>query len=137
MSVRSPSDGHRGWVLRALTPARTKVLNYMNPDEEGLSWYKTHPYSGTILVEDIPSAVRASGYVNAVALLGTGIGASRAQEVASNAPRPITVALDQDATDVSFRIARKWSLLWGDIVVLPLKQDLKDMNEEELKELLT
>jgi hypothetical protein len=109
----------------------------MNPDEEGLSWYKTQPTAPTVLVEDIPSAVRASKYVNAVALLGTGIGLSRAVEIAETTSRPIMVALDQDAVDLSFKWARKYSLLWGDVKVLPLKKDMKNMTEEELKELLT
>ena len=95
MSVRSPKDTHRGWVLRALDTlsGRPKVLNFMEPEQEGLSWYKTTPSAGTILVEDIPSAVRASKYVNAVALLGTGIGSSRAEEISTAAPRPIYIAL--------------------------------------------
>jgi hypothetical protein len=120
-------------VLRALgTGARTKALTYINDDEEGLSWYKTSPSAPTVLVEDIPSSVRASKYMNAVALLGTGIGVARANEISNHAVRPICLALDQDATDLSFKWAKKYSLLWGDVRVLPLKKDLKDMDEEEL-----
>ena len=137
MSVRSQSDTHRGWLLRSITGTqRTKVLNFINPDEESLSWYKTKPFAATVLVEDIPSALRASTYVNSVALLGTGVGSDRASEIARHSTRPLVVALDQDATDIAFRIARKWSLLWEDVVVLPLTKDIKNMNEEELKELL-
>lgn len=137
MSVRSPSDTHRGWILRALSGTqRTKVLNFINPDEEGLSWYKTKPYAVTVIVEDIPSALRASTYVNSVALLGTGVGSDRALEIAQHSTTSLVVALDQDATDTAFRIARKWSLLWGDVSVLPLTKDIKNMNEEELKDLL-
>lgn len=137
MSVRSPSDQHRGWVLRSLgSTARTKALTYINEDEEGLSWYKTQPGRATIIVEDIPSAVRASSYVNSVALLGTGISLKRALELAKYGSRPIVVALDQDATTLSFTWARKWSLLWGDVVVLPLTKDLKDMEENELEQQL-
>lgn len=137
MSVRSPNDQHRGWVLRTLgNTERTKALTYIDEDEEGLSWYKTTPNAPTVVVEDIPSAIRASKHVNAVALLGTGIGLARAIEIASAAPRPIVVALDQDATALSFKWARKWSLLWGDVVVLPLTKDLKDMTEEDLECLL-
>ena len=136
MSVRSPQDTHRGWVLRALANTdRAKALTYIEKGE-GLSWYKTSPHAPTALVEDIPSSVRASIYMNAVALLGTGIGMARAQEISEFAPRPILLCLDQDATDQSFKWARKWSLLWGDVKVLPLKKDLKDLQEEELKELL-
>ena len=136
MSIRSPKDQHRGWVLRSLgTAAHTKALSYTG-GEVGLSWYKTHPHAPTIVVEDIPSALRASQYINSVALLGTGIGQVRAEEIAEHARNGVIMALDQDATGLSFRWARKWGLLWGDVTVLPLKQDLKDMNEQELKELL-
>ena len=137
MSVYGPKGNHRGWVLRALSPSRTKALTFLNEGEEGTSWYKTTPGAPTVLVEDIPSAVRASMYVNSVALLGTGIGADRALEIAEYAPKPIVVALDQDATAMSFRWARKYSLMWEDVKVLPLTRDMKNMTEDELCELLT
>lgn len=134
MSILSPSGSHRGWVLRSLKPeVKPKALTYVNEDEEGMSWYKTQPYRGTVIVEDIPSAVRASSYVNAVALLGTGIGLDRAQEIAGAATRPIIMALDQDATAQSFRWAKKYSLIWEDVIVLPLSKDIKDSTEEELQ----
>lgn len=134
MSVRSPNDQHRGWVLRALVSTqRTKALTFIDEGEEGLSWYKTHPFAPIVVVEDIPSAVRASKHVNSVALLGTGIGMARAVEISDSSPRPIILALDNDATNLSFRWARKYSLLWEDVKVLPLKQDLKDMDEAELQ----
>lgn len=136
MSVRCPKDLHRGWALRDITgEARTKVLTYIDTGE-GLSWYKTSPHYGTILVEDMPSAVRASRYINSVALLGTGIGTARAYEIARYATRPIIVALDNDAIDLSFKWAHKYALLWDDVEVLPLKKDLKNMGEHELEELL-
>jgi hypothetical protein len=137
MSVRAANDTHRGWVLRALnTTSRTKALTYVEKGE-GLSWYKTTPHSGTVIVEDIPSAVRASVYINAVALLGHGIGLDRAREIAEYAPRPIIVALDQDVTRKAFQLAQKYALLWDDVKVLPLEEDLKDMEETELCSLLT
>ena len=137
MSVLSPSGAHRGWLLRSVSGAEPKALTYINEGEEGLSWYKTNPDAPTVVVEDIPSAIRAGQHVNAVALLGTGVGMSRAQEISSHSRRPIVVALDQDATDTAFRIARKYALLWGDVKVLPLKQDLKNMEEPCLRQLLT
>ncbi len=137
MSVRSPKDLHRGWVLRALSSTvRTKALTYLEKGE-GLSWYKTQPHTGTVLVEDIPSAIRASRYVNAVALLGTGIGLTRAAEIAEHAPRPITVALDQDATALSFRWAHKYKLLWDTVKVLPLTKDIKNMTEDDVCRMFT
>lgn len=138
MSVRSPKFTHRGWVLRSITPTEgAKALTYINEGEQGMSWYKTSPHRGTVLVEDIPSAVRASKYVNSCALLGTGIGMDRAIEIAENAPRPLYVTFDQDATALAFRWARRYALLWGDVQVLPLEHDLKDLPENELEEKLT
>jgi hypothetical protein len=137
MSIRSPKDTHRGWVLRNDGSRKPKAITYVNEGEEGISWAKTNPHTGTILVEDIPSLLRASRYMNGVSLCGTGVGDSRASEIAKYATRPIILALDQDATSESFRWAKKYSLLWDDVKVLPLKQDIKDMQEDDLCTLLT
>lgn len=137
MSIRSPKDTHRGWVLRNDGSSDPKALTFVEENEEGISWYKTHPHRPTILVEDMPSAVRASTYVNAVALLGTMIGPDRAVEIADFATRPIIVALDQDATALSFRWVNKYALLWGDVKILPLSKDIKDSTEDEVCQLLS
>jgi len=137
-SVRSPKYTHRGWVLRDMSGnARSKTLNYLD-GEESLSWYrKQNGTGGTILVEDIPSAVRASRYLSTVALLGTNCGLAKASEIAQYGTRPIVVALDQDATDKAFELAARWGLLWDDIQVMPLERDIKDLEEGELCQLLT
>jgi hypothetical protein len=136
MSIRGPKYGHRGWVLRSITGGEPKALTFVDEGEEGISWYKTTPGAGTILVEDIPSAVRAAAKCNSVALCGTGIGHDRAAEIAEYATRPIIVALDQDATKLSFKWARKYALMWGDVKVQLLNKDIKDMTDEELTALL-
>lgn len=137
MSIRSPRFTHRGWVLRAIAATEgAKALTYTNEGEQGISWYKTSPHRGTVIVEDIPSAIRASKYVNSVALLGTGIGMDRAVEIADHAPRPLHVAFDQDATSQAHRWARRYALLWGDVSVLPLKEDIKNMKEQDIERLL-
>lgn len=136
-SVRSPKYTHRGWVLRDMGGnAKSKTLNYIMDIEESLSWYKKTGASATLLVEDIPSACRASSYVTAVALLGTNVSLSKATEIATYADHPIYIALDQDATDKAFEIAQRWGLLWDSVRVLPLKKDIKDMEEDELCHLL-
>lgn len=138
MSIRSPKYMHRGWVLRDIRgTARNKALMYMEPHEETLSWYRTNNTAPTVLVEDIPSSVRASRYMNAVALLGTKIGMEKAIEIAEYAQRPIIIALDQDATRESFKHAKKYGLMWGDVRILPLTKDLKNMSEDEVRTLLT
>ena len=144
MSVRAPrvlsgADSlHRGWVLRSMAKVEgPKALTYIRDGQLGLSWYKTAPHSGTVLVEDIPSAVRASTYMNSVALLGTGVGIDRAEEIAEYATRPLYLALDQDATALAFKIARRYALLWGDVQVIPLRQDIKNMEEQDICALLS
>ena len=136
MSIRAPKGTHRGWVLRQRR-GQNKALTFVNDGEVSLSWYKEQPFAPTVIVEDIPSAIRASTYVNSVALLGTGIGTAQATEIAAYGSGNIVLALDQDATALSFKWARKYSLLWGDVKVLPLKKDLKNMTEDALKELLS
>jgi hypothetical protein len=137
MSIRSPKYLHRGWVLRDIWGTKSvKALTYLEEDEEALSWYMRSPHAPTVLVEDIPSSVRASTYINAVSLLGTGMGLSKAAEIAKHAPRPIIVALDQDVTGKSYQMAQRYNLLWGDVRVMPIPKDLKDMTEDELKQQL-
>lgn len=141
MSIRSPRYTHRGWVLRDMTGrSQYKALTYLENKTTPLSWYifPMAPHVGTIIVEDIPSAVRASKWITkSVALLGTGCGPDRALEIASNARRPILVALDQDATGIACNIVEKHNLLWGEQTkVVPLKKDLKDMEEEDLYDLI-
>lgn len=133
MSVRSPKYLHRGWVLRDVwNRSQAKTLNFIEDNEVSLSWYKNHAQRPTVLVEDIPSAIRAAKYVNAVALLGTGIGLEKAQEIAQHATGPVVVALDQDATNQSFDLLYKYALLWDNPIILPLQKDLKNLTEEEL-----
>jgi len=137
MSIRGPKYNHRGWVLRDIRGnARVKALTYLDKKEESLSWYKTHPDQPTVLVEDIPSAVRASRYVNSIALLGTAIGIGKALEIAEYGTRPIILALDQDATRQSFKHLTRYGLMWEDTRILTLPKDLKNMNEVELQEIL-
>ena len=138
MSIRSPKYMHRGWVMRSINPnARQKALTYVDEGEEGISWYRNHLNAPTVVVEDMPSAVRAMRYVNAVALCGTGVSINRAKEISKYAVGTIYMALDQDATDQSFKIVNKWSLLWGDVKVLPLQKDMKDTSEDELCQILS
>ena len=139
MSVRAPKYTHRGWVLRDIYGSqKSKALTYIEDDETPLSWYRNNALAqGTILVEDIPSAVGASAYCTSVALLGTGCGLDRASEIHEYAPRPIYIALDQDATDQSFIMKARWGLLWEDCRVLSLNRDLKNMSEKGLDTLLS
>lgn len=135
MSIRTPQDTHRGWVLRSALdrPVRTKAYTYFDqPNVPKASWYRQRIEGPTILVEDIPSAVRVSQYYNACALLGTGVTPATAEEIAERRTGQVIIALDADATIEAIRLANKWRLLWGDVFVLVLQKDFKDKTEEEI-----
>lgn len=135
--IFDPMGQRRGWLLRAYDDRDFKALTYPERvDEPHLSYYRTHVGSPHVLVvEDIPSAVRASRYTNAVALLGTGVRLDDALEIAAHF-RSVTWALDADAT----KLALKWHMKYGGFFesseLLVLQKDLKDMTEDELVEAL-
>lgn len=135
MSIRGPNYMHRGWVLRDMRGvARAKALTYIDPEEVQQSWYRVDKSRDApcVIVEDIPSAVRVSMCgVNAVALLGTLVNVDKALELVKYSGH-VVVALDQDATDKAFRIAREYGLMWGMVSVLPLQKDFKDMTDAEI-----
>lgn len=135
--IYNPMGRRRGWSLRSYSAGVTaKVLTRMDNDEPHLSWYMTRPEEGGVLVvEDIPSAVRASAYTNAVALCGTGCNYDYASEIAAHT-RAVTWALDADATAEAILLHRKYSLMFTASGVLTLPKDLKDFEESELKEFL-
>lgn len=139
MSIRSPKFMHRGWVLRDIRGvARAKALTYLEEGEVQQSWYRVNRNRSApcVVVEDMPSAVRVSMCgVNAVGLLGTILNIEKAQEIEQYSGH-VVIALDQDATDKGFQIARKWGLLWGSVQVLPLEKDFKDMTDEEIHQKL-
>ena len=137
MSVRAPNDTHRGWVLRSDGSVAPKALTYLDEGAIGLSWYKAFEDGPTVLVEDIPSAIRASAYVNAVALMGTECGLEKAMEIRNNATYPVVVALDQDATKKAADHVTHYQLLWRAPRLLPLQKDIKDMKEPAVCQLLT
>jgi hypothetical protein len=46
------------------------------------------------------------------------------------------LALDQDATGLSFKWARRYAGLWGDVEILMLDKDIKNMKEADVMTLL-
>lgn len=87
------------------------------------------------MVEDIPSAVRASRYVSSVALLGTSCTIEYAAEIKSFCTS-VVWALDEDATEIAIKHHRKHGILFDSSEVLCLPKDFKDMDEEELETIL-
>ena len=136
--IYGPMGMRRGWLLRSYDYSAhgPKALTRMDvSDEPHLAWYRVNPSSSrVIVVEDIPSAVRASRHLpQAVAMLGAGIGPDYVNEICQFA-RHIVWAFDADATVQAFEHHRKYSNFFESSQVLPLKRDLKDMDEHELSD---
>lgn len=134
--ILGPMGDRRGYVLRSYTGEEPKALTRMDKAEPHLSWYRFRSKCPTtVVVEDIPSAVRAAKYVNAVALCGTGCGPDYANEIAAHT-QDVVWALDEDATTLALKLHRRYGMLFHSSQVLPLSMDLKDMAEKDLAELL-
>jgi hypothetical protein len=132
--VYSPSMAIRGHVLRSWTSS-PKAVNRMKANQPCISWYLGHGDLPLIVVEDIPSAVRASLYTNSVALLGTSLTDQYLEEISAQTTRVIW-ALDNDATTKSTKMAKDSRLLFDESRVVILQQDLKDMSESDLSRLI-
>lgn len=138
--VFGPMGVRRGWVLRsydASCSSRWKALTRMDVAEPHMSWYRRDVLDPrVIVVEDIPSAVRAAKYwPNVVAINGGGLGPTYVQEITAHNGRRITWALDGDATNTALKLHRKYSLFFEGSQVLVLNEDIKDLDEQELQQL--
>lgn len=138
--VLGPQGRRRGLVLRSYTGQKPKALTYMDvADEPKCSWYPWDRWErGAVVwvVEDIPSAIRASRYVDAIALCGSGASQDAIDEISAHY-ECVVWALDADATVTALEQQRRWGLYFSNSRVQVLEQDLKDMNEEDLCKLLT
>ena len=152
-------DGHsRGNVVRRpwdgaprTNCARTKACTYMHEDGPLLSWYGINqemveympgkvsrwPVGVVVLVEDQISAMKVAqaGHVSA-ALLGCNLTADKVREIAQQVPIRVVIALDADATETAFTMARKWHAAFDSLRVAILKEDLKDSPEEDILTIL-
>jgi hypothetical protein len=136
--IFSPLGARRGWVLRSYEPsARPKALTRMDVEEPHLSWYRQHlDNASCVVVEDIPSAVRAARYTNAVALCGSGCGPEYAMEIARYHTK-VAWALDADATTTAIKFWREYASLFDQSSVIVLQRDIKDEEEEALCDILS
>lgn len=164
LPIFSPEGNTRGHITRRPwdgSPADTelarnhpqwsyKALTYMEVDEPVMSWY-TSPTSdedyvppNTYLVEDPISAMRLVSYLEKIigsgsyvcALMGTGVNANKIAEIQKMAKKGnVSIALDADATGQAFALARKWGSAFYSCNVVVLSKDIKDMSNNELKEL--
>jgi len=139
--VRDARGYGRGTLLRYYDGSKPKTVAYPDePERPWQAWYvRREPLKGrrVIVVEDQVSAMKASSWVNAVALLGTTLSTAGALEIAETQPSEVIIALDYDATDQAFKIASAFDLLFRSVRVLPLERDIKDTPHKRLRSMLS
>lgn len=142
--ILDPRGYCRGWTLRAYDGRDPKSLTRMHADGPSQSWHEPGWIARNsdwahkvVLVEDQMSAmVCASAGMSACALLGTQLNNDKVREIAMQRPREVLLALDADATEEAFRLARRWGLAFERIRVVVLKRDLKEEQAEDIREVL-
>lgn len=113
-----------------------KALTYMHTEGPVQSWHTND--SGTlILVEDTLSALRVQGEgLSALCLLGTHLNNDKVREISQWQPKEVVIALDADATDEAFRLAKRWGLAFPRTRVAILERDLKDERKGDIRHIL-
>lgn len=142
--ILDPRGYVRGFTLRTYDDRQPKSLTRMHTEGPTQSWHEPgwlERHSDTshkiVVVEDQMSAmVCASGGLSAVALLGTSLNNDKVREIAMQRPKEVLLALDADATDQAFKLARKWALAFERMRVVVLERDLKEESREDVREVL-
>ena len=131
--INTPQGRVRGYVLRSYDPGQgAKAWTRMTKaDEPCASYYRQFSEDSVLLVEDIPSAVRAAQYTNVVALLGVGNMAIM-EEIKEAGFKKVTWALDADAYSTSLKKHARFKHFFDSSAVIKLKKDLKDMTPKEV-----
>lgn len=121
-----------GCCLRALDGREPKSKGHT---EEGvMAWYTNRNSQQLIIVEDIFSAIRASDYMNSVALLSTHLNDDRVEAIKEAGFDEAFIALDRDAFSKSVHYAAKFRSRLR-LVPVQLSKDIKDMTHEEADDL--
>lgn len=120
-----------GCVLRSENGATPKALMYA--EENSVALFRNFSSDKLIIVEDIYSAIRASEYMNAAAILGTHINDERIDTLRKMKCNKVYLALDADAFDKTIKFATKFR---SSLAMTPVKleKDLKNHTHDELKE---
>lgn len=134
-SLRAPKSEIFGSGL--VGPPLQSWYRSMNGDIIINNSYPLHcPASRIVLVEDQISAMRIAQDVpgcDAVALLGVGLNAEKVADIQAD-KKSVVIALDADATRTAFNHARRWGAAFRSCRVVVLTKDIKDLTEQELKD---
>lgn len=133
LPVKSFSGDWLGVNLKGITQFQKRAKLFA--EDNALSWHVNHTAPDIIVVEDQLSAIRSSVYLTSVALLGTHLNIERAVEIKKHSKGRVFLALDADAWNktVEYVAEFRWLL---DLIPIKLGKDLKNLNEQELKEFI-
>lgn len=122
-----------GCVLRAEDGRQPKALNYTEPGAIGV-FFNTSS-DRCVIVEDLYSALRASKYVNGVAILGTHLSEEKIEAIRQLKCKEYILALDADAFSKTIKYVTQFR---SQLPMRPLRidKDIKNMTPTELEELL-
>lgn len=141
MPVLSPTASLRGWITKRLDGRKPKSDTFREVDDVWMGWYRRpvryttyteDTYKTVVVVEDLISALVASRYYKACAILGTHLNLEMVAELVGNAEH-VVLCFDRDATDKALGYAQRYQL-YGNFKVVPLSKDIKNMNNSGLKE---
>lgn len=150
IEVPDPYDRVRGYVVREVrwgdkAPTNeqgepiAKARVFMHSEGPKQGWYRHlgERIRTVVLVEDAVSAMKVAEVgATGVALLGMDLEESKVREIAQQRPTEVIMALDADATALSFKLARRWGLAWPKVRVALLTRDIKDTPLREIPEVL-
>jgi hypothetical protein len=120
-----------GSVLRSESGGSPKALSYT--EDNAVGFFRNRESESLIVVEDLYSALRASDYINAAAILGTHLNDERISFIRSTGCAVVYLALDADAYDKVIGYVKKYR---NDVRMIPVKlpKDLKNMSPSELED---
>lgn len=126
-----------GHLLRRMDGRKPKTLTFWSEDVPTATFPRRASITAScIIVEDIPSAIKAARYISSCALLGTNL-SEDVVKLLSNNFRTVYLALDNDATEKALKYKKKYSLAFSELIVVPLvKGDIKNLSDMVLDELM-
>jgi len=125
-----------GVVDRSYQGRDPKAITYWFNDVPKIHFPLGVPNKGKILlVEDIPSSIRAAPYIKSAALLGTSLTPTVLRHLRQFYD-DVYIALDEDATGKALAMQKRYQLFFRNFSVVILSKDLKNMTDDEIESAL-
>jgi hypothetical protein len=148
LPIYGPDEYIRGYNVRQPwkgTPRKgrrnqPKSNVYMHSMKPVQSFYEGMAGTGTVvIVEDQLSAMKAAQHSRigwGVAIMGSHLDVARVAEIQKLRPSQVLIALDCDATQKAFELAREYGLAFPKTRVVILDRDIKDTPAKDINEVL-